>query len=430
MNSTLQNLVENNLKNRKGGIYSVCSSNEFVIKAAMAQALKDKSMLLIESTSNQVDQYGGYSGMTPTRFVEYVRKIATEENFPSERIILGGDHLGPNAWQKKSAETAMKNASILVSGYVFAGYKKIHLDASMRCADDDSSISPKVIAKRTAQLCKVAEDAGKNDLYYVIGSEVPLPGGAQEKLNHIKITNVVDVEETIELTKKEFYSIGLQSAWDRVIAIVVQPGVEFGQSEVFYYDKMNAIELSKFIEKFGQFVYEAHSTDFQKQEALNQLVEDHFAILKVGPWFTFAFREAIFALAEIEKEIFAGGKNTEISDIKNIVDIAMQKNLKYWQNHYDGAEKEIAFARKYSYSDRIRYYWPDGSVRAALSTLLNNLLNNSIPLSLLSQYLPNQYDAVKEGRISNLPTELIKDKIMEITKKYAIATNSFNDCNL
>lgn len=71
--------------------------------------------------------------------------------------------------------------------------------------------------------------------------------------------------------------------------------------QVHEYHREEAQTLSRFIEAQPGLVYEAHSTDYQSREALRALVEDHFAILKVGPALTFAFREAVFALAAIEE---------------------------------------------------------------------------------------------------------------------------------
>ncbi len=89
-----------------------------------------------------------------------------------------------------------------------------------------------------------------------------------------------------------------------MIAIVVQPGVEFDHSNIIHYQPQEAQPLAQWIEN-TRMVYEAHSTDYQTRTAYWELVHDHFAILKVGPALTFALREAIFALAQIEQELIA-----------------------------------------------------------------------------------------------------------------------------
>ncbi|MGW3861301.1 class II D-tagatose-bisphosphate aldolase non-catalytic subunit, partial [Streptomyces sp. NPDC005047] len=92
------------------GIASVCSAHPLVIEAAVRQALATGRTLLVEATSNQVDQDGGYTGMRPADFRDLVHRIAAEHGLPADRIVLGGDHLGPNRWRALPPEEAMRKA--------------------------------------------------------------------------------------------------------------------------------------------------------------------------------------------------------------------------------------------------------------------------------------------------------------------------------
>jgi D-tagatose-1,6-bisphosphate aldolase subunit GatZ/KbaZ len=397
------------------GIASVCSAHPYVIKQTLKASKTFRVSALIEATCNQVNQFGGYTGMTPKDFVSYIRGIAAENDFPFEDIVLGGDHLGPNVWQNESAESAMHKSKVLIRDYVQAGFVKIHLDCSMRLADDPpGALSPEVIAKRVAQLAKVAEDVvgaerrSAPTLRYVIGTEVPIPGGATEHEEGVRVTSVEDARETIEVHRKAFYELGLQSAWERVVAVVVQPGVEFGDDFVLPYQSDAAQGLSRFIE--GQsMVYEAHSTDYQTRDALTDLVRDHFAILKVGPGLTFAFREAVFALALIEDEMFA---KSERSNIIQVLDDVMLKHPEHWQKYYRGNETEQAFKRKYSLSDRARYYWVQPEVQKAFERLMNNLSGKVLPYALLSQFV---------GGMGLNAEQVIAWKIKSVLHDYAMA---------
>ncbi len=427
----LLSLVKNHKQDRTVGIYSVCSANEFVLKAAMQQAQQDENDLLIESTSNQVDQYGGYTGMTPGKFVSYVYQLADSCNFSRDRLILGGDHLGPHNWQNEMAATAMSKAHELIRSCVKAGYSKIHLDTSMRLADDrgesHAPLAVETVARRAAELCLTAEKAAAEIAnhdrpIYVIGTDVPKPGGAQEELSEVHVTPIEEIEETITVTQKAYFDLGLKDTWKRVVAVVAQPGVEFGDTSVIEYQSQRAQEISRYIEQYPHLIYEAHSTDYQKKESLKQLVEDHFAILKVGPWLTFTFREVLFGLTFIEKDWLSGSKTVLLSNLLELVEQVMAKNPKFWIAHYRGKEDELKFARKYSLSDRIRYYWPDPQIQKSMKTLLSNLSRKPIPLTLLSQYLPNQCRAIKYGEIRNHPLAIISHKIREVIKIYSYAT--------
>ena len=411
------------------GIYSVCSAHPFVLEAAVRQALDDGSPLLVESTSNQVNQEGGYTGMTPAGFRALVYSLANRLGLPSERVILGGDHLGPNPWQGQPAEGAMARARTLVRDCVLAGYVKIHLDASTRCADDPrhSPMDKAVMAERAADLCLAAEEAysasrpGQAAPHYVIGTEVPLPGGALGHEGTLAVTTEEEVRDTIERTESAFRRHGLEAAWERVIAVVVQPGIEFGDDRLLAYNRQAAVRLSRFIEAYPRLVFEAHSTDYQTRDALCALVEDHFGILKVGPALTFAFREAVFALAAIESEWLLGREGVELSGIRQALDAAMVANPVYWRNYYVGPECHLQFARKYSYSDRSRYYWSVPDVQKALARLLHNLEKHPAPLTVLSQFLPVQTERIRAGAVANVPKDLICDRIRSVLTDYAYA---------
>jgi len=421
----------NFIDSERRGICSICSANSFVLRAAFRNAAAGSEKVLIESTSNQVNQYGGYTGMTPQRFVEYVRDLAGSMNFSYDDIILGGDHLGPNAWQNEPADSAMKKAEELIAAYVQAGYKKIHLDTSMRCADDpgdeNSALDVNTVAERAAVLCQVAEqNAGGGDPpVYIIGTDVPIPGGAKGHPEALRITPVEEVEETIEISKKVFYERGLAPAWERVIAVVVQPGVEFGDDWVVTYEKKKAAGLVRFIQNRDDLVYEAHSTDYQTKQALRDMVEDKFAILKVGPWLTFALRETFFALAMIEEEL-SGGTNCETSGLIATIDERMMARPQHWKSHYHGSPDALKLARKYSYSDRLRYYWPDKVIAETLQKMLNNLGSREIPVTLISQYLPIQYEAILDNRITCKPDDLIYIGVARVLEKYAYAVGNMN----
>ncbi|MGB7463414.1 MAG: class II D-tagatose-bisphosphate aldolase, non-catalytic subunit [Candidatus Acidiferrum sp.] len=421
-------------ENRHGqavGVYSICSPNRYVLEAGMLQALRDNVLLLIESSSNQVNQFGGYTGQNPASFATFVRQVAVQMNFPAERIVLGGDHLGPHVWRAESPEKAMAKARELVRDCVRAGYSKIHLDASMHLVGDpvekNKSLADEIVSTRAAELCAVAEQAHREMQrdspapLYVIGTEVPIPGGEQLDTAAPETTRPQDLARTLRTAQDAFRAMNLEKAWERVVAVVVQPGVEFGDSSVFAYDHEKAAGLAAFGEKNWQGVFEAHSTDYQSAEGLREMVKDHFAILKVGPWFTFAFREAVFALAMVEEEWLGGRKGITRSGVREALDHAMVADPSHWKSYYHGDAAALHFARKYSYSDRSRYYWPQPAVQQALQRLLGNLAEYPAPLSLLSQYLPKQWEEIRAEKLLNDPVKLIHSWILEVIDNYAYA---------
>lgn len=431
MNNPIAKLIQNRHFGREKGVWSCCSANEYVIRATLRRAKEHNTVALIEATANQVNQNGGYTGMTPADFHAFLVRIAEDEAFPIDKLLCGGDHLGPLTWQNLPEEQAMKNAEELVRSYVLAGFTKIHIDTSMRVADDNQNerLSDTVIARRGAQLAEVAEKAFEQyhanhpdapAPVYVIGSEVPIPGGAQENEDSVAVTTPGDCKNTIAAFESAFIARGLDEAWNRVIAVVVQPGVEFADESVIEYNRDAAAALTASLKAHKGMVFEGHSTDYQPRECLKQMVEDGIAILKVGPGLTFALREGIFALEQIEQEL-AKLNDFVPSDFRWVLEQVMTDDSGYWKKYYHGDYRKKRYARAYSFSDRSRYYLTNPEVRRALDMLLRNLDSCDIPLALLSQYLPKQYAKVRSGLLRNKAEDLLIDRVGNCIDDYLYA---------
>ena len=402
------------------GITSICSSHPMVLEAAVKFNKARASHLLVESTSNQVNQFGGYTGMQPLDFMRFMHQLAHKHGLPLEHLTLGGDHLGPLVWHKEPPNQAMEKALTMVRQYVQAGYTKIHLDCSMPLGDD-RDLPLALVAERTALLAKAAEEAAEDPgtLRYIVGSEVPAAGGTKETEETMLITSPAAAQETIQAIKSAFIDCGLEAAWSRVRGLVVQPGVEFGEAQIHDYDRRQIRELSSMITQESNLVFEAHSTDYQTRSALKALVEDQFAILKVGPGLTFALREGLLALAMIETQVMP----QDNSQLLQVLEKSMLEKPGYWKEHYHGTPNEQRLSRLFSYSDRVRYYWSQPQVNTSVHQLMVNLEKIKIPLALLSQYLPGQYCKVRSGELLAEPISLLWDKVIEVLEDYAFAVN-------
>ena len=401
MNQALQYLLDLPQQHNDGvavGITSVCSAHPFVIEAALIEAAENGTVALIEATCNQVNQDGGYTGMQPQDFKDFVLKIAASVGFARQRILFAGDHLGPNPWRNMDAKPAMAKAIVMTAAYAAAGFSKIHLDASMACADDENPLPAATIAERAVELAAAAEVAalvnGHPSPAYIIGTEVPVPGGAAEELDVLEVTTPTSAVETLSLHQAAFAAAGLENAFARSIGLVVQPGVEFGHANVIHFKASDAQELSAWRQGNLNIVFEAHSTDYQTTQALSELVAGGFAILKVGPGLTFALREAYYGLDQIAGIICEGyAAGTLPAKMEQIM---LDKPV-YWQDYYEGSEAEKYVQRHYSYSDRIRYYWTDDDALKAVAALFEALDGVEIAETLVSQYLPRQYAQVALG---------------------------------
>ena len=398
------------------GITSVCSAHPIVIEAALRLAKELGRPALIEATCNQVNQDGGYTGMTPQGFRDFVEGIAATADCEGVEIILGGDHLGPNPWKDLPADAAMAKAETMIAAYAGAGFTKLHLDTSMGCAGEPIALGDDVTAARAARLAAVAEANAPGDPkpVYVIGTEVPVPGGALEDLDHLQVTGPASVATTHAVHRDAFLAEGLAAAFDRVIALVVQPGVEFGHSDVVHFDPSAAADLAASLSRYPGVVFEAHSTDYQTSGALAALVQNGFSILKVGPWLTFALREALYgldAIADVLEGLAPQGR------LMQAMEAEMQSAPGNWQKYYQGDDRDVWLLRHFSLSDRIRYYWPSAAATDAVAIVAARLDGVTIPGPVARQYLPHVTTADTE---LDTRTALI-GSVQAVLRKYEAA---------
>ncbi|MFT8807296.1 D-tagatose-bisphosphate aldolase, class II, non-catalytic subunit [Gluconobacter sp.] len=395
------------------GLASVCSAHPLVLEAALQRAARTGRPVLIEATCNQVNQDGGYTGMTPADFRDLVLGIAAKTGCPEHLVLLGGDHLGPNPWKSLPPQEAMAKALTMIEAFARAGFVKLHLDASMGCAGEPVALADETVAERACALAQRAESVAPGQAVYIIGTEVPVPGGAAEALDHLEPTSPQAAATTREIHETLFRRTLGDDVWKRVIGLVVQPGVEFGVEDVVLYDRPRAQALSATLNRMPGQIFEAHSTDYQPLSALRALVEDGFLLLKVGPGLTFALREALYGLDSIRSVLLPGQES-----LRSVMERIMTQHPAQWRGHYEGTDAKRAILRHYAYSDRIRYYWPRPEAEAAVGTLLRQLEETGLPDPLLSQFLPTQYEKIRDGRLSRHPRDIILSAVDTVLALY------------
>lgn len=402
---------------------AICSAHPWVLKAAIRFAKHHQQPCLIEATCNQVNHEGGYTGMQPADFVASVKRIAEAAQLDTSKLIFGGDHLGPNPWRHLNASNAMAQAEAMVAAFAIAGFDKFHLDTSMRCADDPDVLDEIVIAERAARLAAMVEricaQHGLAPPAYVIGTEVPPPGGAAHHLDEILPTAPEAALKTITMHREQFEALDLTYAFKRVIALVVQPGVEFGDSNVYAYNASKAIGLATVLKQEPALCFEAHSTDYQTQSSLMQLRSDGYGIQKVGPWLTYAYREALYSLDSIAGVL---SDDYVAGSLPMVMECVMNDNPEHWQQHYLGSKDEQRIKRHFSYSDRIRYYWTTQPAQQAVNRLLDTLGNRPLPEILVSQFLPKHWRMSMTHVIT--AESVIVDAVQSVLAHYPMSAQS------
>jgi D-tagatose-1,6-bisphosphate aldolase subunit GatZ/KbaZ len=65
-------------------------------------------------------------------------------------------------------------------------------------------------------------------------------------------------------------------------------------------------------------------------------------------------------------------------------------------------------------------------VQQACARLLRRLEETELPLTLLSQYLPSQYAAIREGRLANDVQAILLEGVAQVLRQYAQACRPRN----
>lgn len=422
----LTEVVRSHKQGRPRSVMAACTANPAALQAVLEQAVRDGTVILIESTAGQVNPSGGYSGLTPAGFGRQVYRLANIVGLPQSRLLLGGDHIGPYPWRREKAERALSKAAELAVACAAAGYQKIHLDTSSPCIDDpresDGSLPLELICRRSAALCRVTEQAahenGMAPPWYVIGSDVPLPGGQDLQTTSVPVSDPAYARETLVACKRAFEAVELEDAWQRVVALVVNTGADFSPLAVHPYDRERMQPLAAYIRQEDHLVFEAHSTDFQTPAALSRMVADHCGILKVGPALTYAMREALFGLAAVEEDYLAGRRGVTLSRLPETMERLMLADPRDWQAYYRGSAAEQKQLRRYAFSDRIRYYWSRPEAQAAVQHLMANLRQHGLPPALLRKHLPETVRMLG-GRLQEMdPERIVREQIATVAAGY------------
>ncbi|MBI5552815.1 MAG: class II D-tagatose-bisphosphate aldolase, non-catalytic subunit [Desulfobacterales bacterium] len=422
MDDPLIRLKERHLAGTAGGQFAVCSAHPVVLGCAMEMVRTTGRCLLVEATANQVNPFGGYSGHTPAQFMAFVEELAGREGLPPGRVVVGADHLGPHVWKAEPAQSALGKAETLARQCVAAGFQKLHLDTATACADDPAPQLPVAeAARRAARLCRAAEAARADQDHgplYVIGKEVPPPGGALAAGEAPAVSDPEHILADLTVYRRAFEAAGVAAAWSRVMAVVVQPGVDFGDHGAAAYAPERAAALSAAHGQLpGPMTYEVHATDYQTPEALQRMVQDHFILLKVGPCLTFALRRALYALAEIEAELDGIAAPSRLPEV---MEGLMTERPEHWRSHYRGDEACLRHLRHHSPRDRIRYYWSDARAAQAVARLLGNL-GRPLPSALLEAKLPELFAEIRHEKVFADPSAIVRCAVRHALRPYIAA---------
>ncbi len=380
---------------KKKALPSFCTSNLDVLKIILLYSKKNNLPCLIECTSNQVNQFGGYTNKTPKQFSKEIINIAQKIKLKKSNLLLGGDHLGPLPWMKKNLKVSLKNSINLINNFLEADYCKIHIDTSVKCLDD-KSIDHEKIFERTKYILKNTTIKNKiNKIFLVIGSEVPLSGSNDKGL--IAITTNSRIKKEVEKFKQLLNTLFKKKL---NFGLVVEPGMRYLNYTISKPKLSNFLNKKKFSIK-NDFVYEAHSTDYQTLKVLKNLTRNNFKFLKVGPELTFQYSRSLLYMKKIEEKLIKAKKSNFENQILNV----MLNNDKYWKDYYRA--KNIKLRKKLilnSKLDRMRYYFNNKKIIRSIKILkrnINKIKSKDLLKFLISKKLKTNFDLYSNNNLSN-----------------------------
>jgi len=380
--------IHNIIKNKS--LPSFCTSNIDVLYSILLFCRVKKLPCLIECTSNQVNQYGGYTKKTPKMFIRDINSLRKKIKFNKDKLYLGGDHLGPLPWKNKLKKVALKNSRKLIEEFLKQKFCKIHIDTSIKCKDD-KYIDSKVIFNRTEKILSDLNIQKKiKDKFIIIGTEVPLSGSGDTK--KMSITSKSQIKDESEKFKQILKNISLDN---KSFGLVIEPGMKYMHSNVVKPNFINFLE-KKDISKKNNFVFEAHSTDYQSKKVLSLLVKNNFKFLKVGPELTYNYSKAIFYMQKIEEIFFRKKK----SNFKEVILTTMLKNKKYWKEYYSKDNFKLLVRSKL---DRMRYYLNEKKVKNSINILKENInkIKKDDIINLLNSKDKKLFNFYSKKRIKN-----------------------------
>ncbi len=288
----------------------------------------------------------------------------------------------------------MARARELVRQCVLAGYAKLHLDASMRLAGDpgapEAPLDAAIATERTAELCAAAEQAhaeaagGSPPPLYVIGTDVPAPGGevgeaAAPGRDHRRRGRARQSRSP----GTRFAKRGLESAVGARGRGGAAAGGRLHQHARVRLPARAGGPARRARPRVPGLVFEAHSTDYQRPASLRALVADRFAVLKVGPRSDLRLPRGR-ARPRGDRARVAGRPPRRRGRAA-----CGRRSRRRWPpsprtgaGHHAEADEACAALRAFGFSDRVRYYWPAPAVRAALGRLFANLRRSPPPLPL------------------------------------------------
>jgi tagatose-1,6-bisphosphate aldolase non-catalytic subunit AgaZ/GatZ len=340
-----------------------------VIRASIRAAKRNNAPIKFAATLNQVDQDGGYTGMTQRQFVEVIRSEAARMHFTGP-VIIAVDHGGP--WlrdnqreEKWSLQETMDWVKKSFSDAIDAGYDLLHVDPTVDIQLPPGKILPiSVVTDRTVELIshceRYREQAGRPPVSYEVGTE-EVHGG---------LADLGVFREFLRLLSSGLEKAGCKGVWP--CFVVGKVGTDLHTT---LFDPETALKLVSIAGEYGSLI-KGHYTD--NVENPGDYPATGMGAANVGPEFTEREYDALMELDRLEAGLVSEGKLQAPSGIKEALWSAVVGSGR-WTKWVQGDERADDFStisperQLWLVKTGCRYIWEDRQVTAAREALYRNL---------------------------------------------------------
>jgi len=350
-------------------LFAACPNSLAVIRAAIRAARRNNAPIMFAATLNQVDQDGGYTGMTPRQFVETIR-METEAIHFTGPVVIAVDHGGPwlqdnHRTERWTLEETMQWVKRSFAGAIDAGYDMIHVDPTVDIELPPGKIIPvEVVVERTVELIAFCEDhrrkKGLPPLAYEVGTE-EVHGGLADLDVFVRF---------FELLREGLTAAGLPEVWPAFV--VGKVGTDLHTT---LFDPETARTLVAIAGKYGS-VIKGHYTDNVENPEAYPL--SGMGGANVGPEFTEREYEALEELDTLEKDLVQKGRIIKPSEIRDTLWQAVIRSGR-WKKWLLPGEEPGDFSslpqerQRWLIKTGCRYIWEQPEVVAARARLYENM---------------------------------------------------------
>ncbi len=384
-------------------LLAVCPNSAAVLEAAVKAAAQNRMPMLFAATLNQVDRDGGYTGWTPTEFVEQMNAYAKQYTWDGP-LYPCLDHGGPwlkdrHTLEKLTLQQTMEEVKKSLSACLEAGYQLLHIDPTVdRSLPPGQPLPTQAVVARTIELIAYAEEErrrlGLPEIAYEVGTE-EVHGGLVDFRNFE--TFLKDLQ--VGLNKR-----GLAHAWP--CFVVAQVGTDLHTT---YFDPQAARRLYDAVSPLGSLI-KGHYTDWVGNPW--EYPATGMGGANVGPEFTSEEYLALESLEQKELVLCRYRPGLTPSNFMATLEQAVVDSNR-WRKWLQPEEQGIPFTsltperRSWLAQTGARYIWTQPSVLAARQKLYQNL----------SLVMPN-------------PHRYVIDSIERAIEKYVQAFNLFDSLSL